>query len=247
MIHQLFVEERPRERCLSRGVHSLSLKECLALIIGSGPKGKGCLGLANELFLPLSTENATAELERCLFSKLEQATQDPYSGALNSIPPAARARLLAAFEIARRYSRHQTQTQFNKSKPLSTLTDLSRLALEKVPVDLRCENFEWLGFVPAYRGHKLGSLMVVARGQANRLSLHPKELFSRLLPLQAGGFFLVHNHPSNDTRPSLEDLKLTRAVRKLAQELDHPLLGHWIVGPTDQNWIDSRTLIMGQP
>src|SRR5256885_1430953 len=97
--------ERPRERCLRVGAQNLSLRECLALLIGSGPPGKGCLGLAADI-LQLAGADSEVEQEEIFFRGLESIAAAQLL-PLKGLGVAGRARLLAAFELARRYSNLQ--------------------------------------------------------------------------------------------------------------------------------------------
>ena len=68
--------ERPRERCLEKGARSLSIRECLALILNSGPKGKGSLGLSLEIL----DRPGTGMDEAALCSRLDACLVDEKEG-----------------------------------------------------------------------------------------------------------------------------------------------------------------------
>ena len=42
-------------------------------------------------------------------------------------------------------------------------------------------------------------------------------------------FYLLHNHPSGNTKPSLEDIELTIEIVKEAKKLGVNLLDHFII------------------
>ena len=54
-------------------------------------------------------------------------------------------------------------------------------------------------------------------------------LFKNALEQGAVSLILVHNHPSENTTPSKEDLELTERVRNAGDTLDIKLLDHVIV------------------
>jgi DNA repair protein RadC len=91
-----------------------------------------------------------------------------------------------------------------------------------------------LGFIPYHRDRTLGELCLVEHGARTHVNADATELFARVLALRPKGFFLAHNHPSGDLRPSPSDLELTDQVECLARQLGTPLLGHWIVAPTGE-------------
>jgi DNA repair protein RadC len=236
MIETTPCEERPRERCLSKGPESLSLRECLALVVGTGPKGLGCMGVASEILARPGSGLSNADEERALFHAIELRA----SGVLDNVSglgDASRARILAVFELARRYALHREQAKRPRYL-LPSAPELSKRALDKIPVALRNEPREWLGFIPYYPSGDMGGLCVVERGVRTHVNIDPAELFARLLALRPQAFYLAHNHPSGNTTPSPPDHDLTRRVQNLARQLGIRLLGHWIVAPEAERWIE---------
>jgi len=55
------------------------------------------------------------------------------------------------------------------------------------------------------------------------------ELFRLPVRLNAARMLIVHNHPSGDTLPSMDDRHLTTEVLRAADVLDIPVLDHVIV------------------
>lgn len=227
------VAERPRERCLEKGAYALSLRECLALILGSGPRETGCLGLALRILARPGDGLAPQDEERAFFIAMESSGAAALEG-IGGLGPAGKAKLLAAFEIGRRYA------NFRHAPARGAALDLPKLAgqaLARVGAAERNEPREWLGFVPLHRSGELGRLCLVERGVRTHVNVDPAELFARLLALRPRGFFLVHNHPSGNLTPSYEDHHLTRNVNDIARGLGLRLMGHWIVAPKGEHWI----------
>ncbi|HAR43225.1 MAG TPA: hypothetical protein DCS07_11455 [Bdellovibrionales bacterium] len=237
-IAKIPVSERPRERCLESGPGHLSFRECLAVILGTGPQKHGCLGLSEIILSQPGKGFSTAEQERAFFTAMEAG-----GGNLSSIEglgPAGRARLLASFEMARRYAAFRIKktpkltligTEYSYPPPLSTL------ALDKIGDFLRSSAFEWLGFVPLHRTGELGDFCLVEKGARTHVNTDPVELFARVLAVRPKGFFLFHNHPSGDTTPSTHDRSLTQETSRLGREFGIRLLGHWIVAYDSQAFL----------
>lgn len=59
-------------------------------------------------------------------------------------------------------------------------------------------------------------------------------LFGTALKVLATGVVISHNHPSGNTRPSLQDRNLTKQVKEAGKLLDIKLLDHLILTPDDQ-------------
>lgn len=220
------ISERPRERCLERGPQALSVRECLALIIGSGPRGTGCLGLAGRILTRPGNGLPPIEEERAFFSAMEVAP----TSIVQEIPglgDANQAKLLAAFELGKRYAHFRENRQQSRKSPKNC--DLAGAALKNIPPHLRSEPREWLGFIPYYRTSEMGELCVVERGVRTHVNVDPAELFARVLSLRPAAMYLVHNHPSGDTSPSEQDFDLTRRVSATSRQFGIRVLGHWIV------------------
>ena len=161
--------ERPRERCLNKGAESLSLRECLALVVGSGPKGVGCLGVASEILARPGSGLSGADEERALFHAIELRASGVLDG-VSGMGDASRARVLAVFELARRYAVYREQIKRPRYyTPLAP--ELAKRALDKVPVSLRNEPREWLGFVPYYANGDMGGLCVVEKGVRTHVNI----------------------------------------------------------------------------
>lgn len=229
--------ERPRERCLEKGARSLSFRECLALILNSGPRGRGSLGLAQDLLDRPGTGLNEAEQMRAFFLAME-VSSDAYLEGLSGLGSASQARLLAAFELARRYALFR-EGRNHQSAPLQaqTLMKVAQTALTRVPLEKRAEEQEWLGFIPCYRTGDVGQLCIVEQGVRTHVNIEPVELFARVLALRPHGFILVHNHPSGDLTPSLPDQEITERVAQLARPFGIRMLGHWIVAARGEHWI----------
>jgi DNA repair protein RadC len=227
--------ERPRERCLAKGARCLSLRECLALVIGSGPRGRGCLGIAHQILERPGTGLAEPEQESAFFTAMEVAGLT-HLADITGLGEAGRARLLASFEIGRRYAAHR-ETKFREQNAKRRLGNLPENALDRIGAAWRSEPQEWLGFVPIDRSGRLGELCVVERGVRTHVNVDPVELFARLLALRPRAFFLFHNHPSGDLTPSEPDFDLTRRTQALAHQLGIRLMGHGIVGARGERWV----------
>lgn len=86
-------------------------------------------------------------------------------------------------------------------------------------------------FVVAFGGrNNLLGIHRVYQGTATGTSVSVGELLRSALMMGANGLALVHNHPSGDSAPSDEDIKLTADVVKAAQLLDLSFLDHLVMG-----------------
>ena len=70
----------------------------------------------------------------------------------------------------------------------------------------------------------------VAVGLIDRVSISPRKIVECALAAKASAVILVHNHPSGDVTPSLEDILLTQEVVGAARLLGISVYDHIIVG-----------------
>lgn len=71
---------------------------------------------------------------------------------------------------------------------------------------------------------------LVARGSVDQCQVDPREALAPAVACRATGVVLVHNHPSGDPEPSVNDVALTRQLRQGARLLCIRVLDHLVVG-----------------
>ena len=60
--------------------------------------------------------------------------------------------------------------------------------------------------------------------------MHPREIFKYAYLNSASYIVCIHNHPSGDSNPSIEDKKLTESLIEIGKLNGIPLLDHLIIG-----------------
>ena len=56
-----------------------------------------------------------------------------------------------------------------------------------------------------------------------------RNLFKRILNINASGFFMVHNHPSGCPKPSKEDKEVAREIKDISDKLNIRFLDNLII------------------
>ena len=77
--------------------------------------------------------------------------------------------------------------------------------------------------------NKIVGLHVVSQGSLNQTIVHPRETFKAAILANAATVILAHNHPSGDTKPSREDMEITKRLREAGDILGIKVLDHVIV------------------
>lgn len=78
--------------------------------------------------------------------------------------------------------------------------------------------------------HKVLNIHEVTRGIANKVMVHPREVFRRAITDNAVAIIIAHNHPSGQLVPSDEDKAITRRLQDAGELLGITVLDHLILG-----------------
>jgi DNA repair protein RadC len=201
----------PRERGLIEGFDSLADFELLAVILGTGEKGRPAQRIAAEL---LEQWGGLVGLSR----------SGPHALAeTQGVGLAKAARIAAGFELGRRVLvRSNATPRLN----LASSAEVARWAR----VRLASLDHEQLWMLALDGQNGLRAARRVAEGGLHGCAVDPRDILRAALREAASAFVLVHNHPSGDPSPSDEDIGLSRLVARAAAVLGTPLVDHVIVG-----------------
>ncbi|MDF7826962.1 DNA repair protein RadC [Pontiellaceae bacterium B12227] len=73
---------------------------------------------------------------------------------------------------------------------------------------------------------------LVSLGTVSSALVHPREVFRALIQSGASTTILAHNHPSGDSTPSSEDIKITRQLISAGEIMGIKVLDHIVIGNT---------------
>ncbi len=77
--------------------------------------------------------------------------------------------------------------------------------------------------------NQITSKELISLGSLNQSIVHPREVFKGALLNNSAAIIGVHNHPSGDPAPSIEDREITRRLRDCAEIVGVTFLDHIIV------------------
>jgi DNA repair protein RadC len=208
MLLDLPREERPRERMARLGPSSLSSRELLANIIGTGARGASVLDVAEGLLsggLHSLASRSLPELER-----------------VRGLGRAKAARVLAALELGARLA-----CEGGASAPaLQSPAEAARYLLPRYSA----RPVETFGLLALDARHRLRREAVISIGCLTASLVHPREVFQEAVVSRAAALVLFHNHPSGDPEPSAEDLALTRRLAAAGSLMGIEVLDHLVLG-----------------
>jgi len=201
-------EQRPRERLFAGHGEELSDADLLALIWGSGQKGRSVVEMGQEIL------SITGGLSGLMLLGLKELLDLPGLG------PAKAGQLWAVQEIARRSKRGHSKIKISSPRAAGDYL----LA--------RCTGWteEHFGLMALNSKCELIAERILSKGTVIGTMISPREFFREALRYGAVTVIAYHNHPSGNIEPSLEDTILTEKLRSAGESLGLKLVDHIIVG-----------------
>ncbi len=204
-------EEKPRERLEKYGVENLSNEELLAIILKTGSKKQNVKELANNI---LCTYKSIKKLKNLRINNLIK---------IDGIGRVKAIELLASLELGRRV---YEEVDYND---LVSLTNPKIIInyFNKLFTDVKQEYF-YVVYLDSK--NKFIDKKLIYKGILNKSLVHPRDIFKEAYLLSACNFICIHNHPSGDATPSIEDVEVTRKLKEIGILHGINLLDHIIVG-----------------
>lgn len=203
-IQETPLEERPRERLLRYGAHTLSDAELLAVLLGTGTQGQSVLEMSRALL-----RQGWVQLSRRTPAELMQ---------VRGLGAAKAATLAAALEAGHRVGRGTMVRVASPQDAVRLVSDLRDRDQEEFRVILLNT-----------KGLVLG-IETLFRGGLDRVEVFPREVFRPAVARSAASIVVAHNHPSGDPAPSRQDRALTRRLEACGELMGIEVLDHVIVG-----------------
>ncbi len=202
-------DDRPREKLERHGSSALSDAELLAILIGSGTKNITALDLAKTLMAEYGT---LAGVAKCSFHELSR---------FKGIGRVKAIKLVAAFEMVRRVEARPDQKKTKVNAP-------EDVAQKYLPLmrDLKKEIFKVILLDSANR---IIRDVTISEGTLNASLVHPREVFKAATDERAASIILLHNHPSGNAEPSVEDIAVTEQLKQAGKIMGIPVRDHIIV------------------
>ncbi len=202
-------DERPRERLIAHGPAALSEAQLLAILIRNGKSGRTALDLGREL---LERFGSLAGIEQASITEI---------CAIEGIGPAKAAELKAAIELGRRYQKPSLAgASFCSSEDV---VSYYRPRLKDAKKEIfRCALLD--------TKNKIIREEIVSMGSLTASIVHPRDTFKAAIRESAAAVIFIHNHPSGDSKPSQEDILLTRRLVQAGEVIGIQVLDHIIIG-----------------
>ncbi|HOP85783.1 MAG TPA: DNA repair protein RadC [Syntrophorhabdaceae bacterium] len=195
--------DRPREKMEQKGVNALSNLELLAVLLGSGIKGKDVFEVAKEILKLVENDFNNLSLEGLK--------------NIDGIGLAKACQIVAAIEFSKRFL-------IKDGIKVKNVNDIMRLTEE-----LRDKKQEYFLSLTLDGASNLIQKRTVFIGTLNHSIVHPREVFADAISDRAAGIIFVHNHPSGDLTPSRQDIEITRRLVEVGKIVGIEVLDHVII------------------
>lgn len=198
--------DRPRERFLKKGPEALSKSDLLAILLGSGIKGKNVQQLSQQIIKKFGKD-------------FLNITVDDLKG-ISGIGEAKALQIASAiFLVKRFYTEDQTnEVVIKNSQDVVSIT-----------YDLRDKKKEHLVCLYLNARNVLLRKEVVSVGLLDKALLHPREIFYPATELNAASVVIVHNHPSGNSSPSEKDIQVVEKIAQAGEIMGIPVIDFIII------------------
>ena len=164
------MNELPREKLIRSGAETLSDTELLAILLGTGTRGKGVVKLADELRLLIDKNNYRVDIAKLL--------------SISGLGPAKAAVIHASIELSRRFL-------YPEKRKITSPKDI--LPLISHFEDRKQEHFICLSLNGA---NEVKFVRIVSIGLVNRTLVHPREIYSDPIKDRAAAIVIAYlNYP----------------------------------------------------
>ena len=180
---------RPRERFLEKGPDALSKSDLLAILIGSGIKGKNVKKLSEQIIRKFGSRF----LDLTINDLLE----------IQGIGKAKALQIVSALALVKRF--------YDEKKQKENIV-LSAEDVISLNSDLKSKKKEYLVCLYLDARNALLKKEIISIGILDKSIVHPREIFGPAVELRTAGIILVHNHPSGDPEPSKQDIEVFNRI-----------------------------------
>ena len=204
-------EEKPRERLLLYGVNNLSNEELIMIILKTGTKKYSIKELAHYL---LKEINGIDNLKNITINKLIE---------IEGIGTIKAIELISAIELGRRiFETVSVKKLISCTDPINIINYFNYLFKDRYQEE----------FYVLYLNNKKKYLSKkrLFIGSINTSIAHPREIFKEAYLLSASFIICIHNHPSGDATPSIEDIEITKRIKEIGHIHAIELVDHIIIG-----------------
>ncbi len=168
-INELNSIDKPREKLAQKGANALKDYELMAILLGSGVKGKDVIKISKEIIKLMKEDFNSLNLE-----KLVQ---------VHGLGKAKSAQILSAIELSKRYLIKQNKKVTNAKDIYEELREYHNKKQEYF-LAIYLDGANYICFK-----------QIITIGILNQSLVHPREVFSPAVENRCASIIVAHNHP----------------------------------------------------
>ncbi len=204
-------DDKPREKLMLQGKGKLTRAELIAILIASGNAEESAVALAQRILN--SVDDNLAELSRLSVKDLMK---------FKGIGMAKAVSIVAALELGKR----RRADEIPERKKIKSSEDVYNILY----AELADKNYEEFWILLLDRANQVIRKVNISEGGMAGTVADPKKIFKIALDHNASSIILAHNHPSNNMKPSTNDIELTKKIVNSGKVLEINVLDHLIIG-----------------
>ena len=203
-------DDKPREKLMLKGKSVLSDAELIAILIGSGSRNESAVDLSKRILA--SVDNNLNALGKLTIDQLSN---------FKGIGEAKAISIISAMELARRRRSEETI-----ELPKITSSKMVFEIMQPIIGELSHEEF-WILYLN--NANKILHKSQLSKGGITGTIVDVRMVFKTALEQNATYIILVHNHPSGNLTPSIDDISITKKLKLAGQQLNILVQDHVII------------------
>lgn len=203
-IKDILKVDRPQEKLVKYGTKKLSDAELLAIILRTGTKESNVLELSKKILRKFKND-----LENLTIDKLKE---------IHGLGETKACQIIASLELSFRLMREGSKQQLISPE----------LVFESVKEIRESKKEHLMALYLDIRNREI-CREIISIGTLTANLIHPREIFEPAVKNLAANIIIIHNHPSAETEPSNEDIKITKQLVEAGKIMGIPIIDHVIV------------------
>jgi len=203
-------DDRPREKLIKYGEHTLTNSELLSILVRTGSRGQSAVDLARLIFEKFKSFSNMGHTDISSWKEFKGLGMTKF------------AQIKAAIEIGRRLGEEQVRidnSSITSSKDVAEIFAPRMRGLKKEIVKTVFLNTQ----------NRIIEILEVDSGTVNYAQPIIREIFQKALQYFSTFLICVHNHTGGTSRPSPEDIKFTQDLVSAGKIIGVGVLDHIII------------------
>lgn len=202
--------EKPREKAKQYGIENLTDAELLAILLHTGTRDLSVKDLSLKILEKVEEVEGFTNLR--LPALLE----------IKGIGEAKAITILAMVELAKRMNEGGVKKRLQIKETKDVFENYKNYFIGESQEKFLVLFLNTKNFVMNEK--------ILFTGTANQSMVHPRDIFHEAILNNAVKILCIHNHPTGDESPSLNDKSITKRLQECGELVGIPLLDHVIIG-----------------